>query len=152
MSAEWRPDDSLLDRDTTGETIGARRVRDALKKNRINHEGRVITSRDRGMAGVRRDLKRSTTLRGVQQWQLPILFDPNLVWIEARHRPGAKIPTHSHKSWVLHIVISGAMKYRNQTLKVGDWILVPPGQPYALEAASNPGAVTYYIHPSPPKG
>lgn len=146
MTAQWRPDDSLLERDATGETRGARRVRDALKKNGLKYENRVITSRDKGMAGVRRDLKRATTLRGVQQWQMPVLL-PGQVWLEARHRPGAKIPEHSHKGWVMHIVISGAMKYRNQTLKVGDWILVPPGQLYSLEAATNPGCVTYYIHP-----
>jgi len=153
VSSEWRPDDSQLERTAEGPVRGVRRAQDALKKHKIPYKDRVITSRDAGMAAVRRDLKRNTTLCGVQQWQIPILMNDELVWVEARHKPGATIPAHSHNGWVLHIVISGAMRHKGRTLKPGDWILVPPGKSYSLTVVGPGEARTCYVHqPTPLPG
>ncbi len=147
MSSEWRPDDSLLERSQKGEVKGARRVKEALKKRGIRYGNRVITSRDKGMATVQRDLKRDPMPRGIKQWQIPIALGAgeDILCFRGVHKPGAKVPEHTHKDAVLHIVIKGSMKHRGRWLKPGDWILVPPGQSYSLETGPD-GCDTFYEH------
>ena len=147
MSTTWRPDDSLLERSQKGEVKGVSRVKDALKNRGVRYGNRVITSRDKGMAAVQRDLKRGPMPPGIQQWQIPIAFGPreDILFFVGVHKPGSKVPEHMHKDAVLHIVVKGSMKHRGRVLKPGDWILVPPGQSYSLIAGSE-GVQTCYVH------
>jgi len=147
VSSEWRPDDSLLERGQKGEVKGVRRVIDALKNRGVRYGNRVITSRDKGMADVQRDLKRGPMPAGIQQWQIPIAIGPaeDILFFAGVHKPGAKVPEHTHKDAVLHIVVKGSMKHRGRVLKAGDWILVPPGQSYSLVTGPD-GCWTCYVH------
>lgn len=146
MSPDWRPDDSLLDRNAKGEVKGARRVSDVLRKRGIRAGNRVTTSRDPGMAAVRQDLKRTGMPTGVEQWQLPVALPlENVLVFTSRMKSGAAVPEHAHRVWVFRVVMQGSLKYSGKTLKAGDWMLVPPGQSYSIQAGPD-GCVILYAH------
>jgi len=153
MSA-WRPDDSLLDRGPKGEVKGTRRVSDVLRQRGIRAANQITTSRDTGMAAAQRDLKRTGMPAGVEQWQVPIVtpLDNVLVFI-SRMKPGTAVPPHVHRVWVFRVVISGTLKFGRKTLRPGDWMLVPPGREYSIQAGSG-GCTVAYAHcapgPTPP--
>lgn len=157
MGSEFQPDDSLLERDpATKELAGTTRVKDYLKRHNIPFPDRVLTSQDEGMEDVRRELAKKTNLKGVEQWQLPILIDENLIWVLAHHDPDVVIPPHHHEGWVLHIVLHGELEYEDRRLRRGDFILVPPGKTYSLRVVGG-DATTCYVHnpvpipgPTPP--
>ena len=152
MSPAWRPNDSLLERNSKGELKGGRRVRDALQKHGLKYGNRIVTSRDRGMEAVKKDLKRTPMPPGVQQWQLPVALGAGgeTLCFMSQYQPGAKVPTHSHPHALFRVVIEGSVKHRRTTLKSGDWMLVPPGQRYALQAGTD-GCIILYAHwPWPP--
>jgi anti-sigma factor ChrR (cupin superfamily) len=148
VNSEWRPDDSLSERDQKGEVRGARRIKDALTKNKVRLGKGVITSRDTGMAAVRRDLKRNGLPRGVEHWQMPIMLGQggDIVCFMSRLKPGTKVPEHAHKQAVFRVVIEGELKTGRKTLKPGDWMLVPAGQIYSVQAGPN-GCKIFYAHP-----
>jgi anti-sigma factor ChrR (cupin superfamily) len=149
VSSNWRPDDSLLRRDAKGQYKAAKRVRDALRKNKVQAENRITTSRDPGMAAAQRALKRTGMPTGVQQWQLPVAQPlDNLMITIVRMKPDAMVPMHAHKVWVFRFIIQGSLKYGNRTLKPMDWMLVPPGQSYSITAGPD-GCTILYGHCSP---
>ena len=153
MSPDWRPDDSLLDLNAKGEAKGARRVTDVLRKRGIRPSNRITTSRDPGLAAVRNDLKRTGMPTGVEQWQLPVALPlPNVLVFTSRMKAGAKVPEHAHRVWVFRVIMEGSLLYERKTLKAGDWMLVPPGQSYAIQAGPG-GCTILYAHclTTPPK-
>lgn len=159
MSAKYRPDDSLSERNQKGELNGMRRIIDALEKNNVRLGKGVITSRDTGMAAVRRDLKRTGLPPGVEHWQMPIVLGQgDILCFISRLKPGTKVPEHAHEGIaVFRVILDGCLKYGRKTLKRGDWMLVPGGVDYSVEACSE-GCVIFYGHipwpwpfPWPPK-
>lgn len=156
MSAAWRPDDSLLDINPKGESKGGRRVRAALRKHGVRVGRRIVTSRDTGMSAARNELKRTGMPKGFEQWQLPIPHPlENLVVMIGRMKPNARVERHSHKVWVFRYIIQGSLKIDGKTLRAGDWMLIPPGVPYELQAGPQ-GCTPLYAHclppPPPPPG
>ncbi len=145
MSSNWRPDDSLMKADSKGRVQGARRVVDALHKNGVSYGKRVITSRDKGVAAAQRDLKRQGMPAGVASWQIPVVFRPSgdVLGFVTRMQPGASVPTHSHDHSVVRFVFKGSLKYGRKTLKVGDWMFVPPGQEYSVTAGIDGCSILY---------
>jgi quercetin dioxygenase-like cupin family protein len=145
MSSEWRPDDSLMKVGTKGGVQGARRVVAALRKNGVHYGKGVITSRDKGVAAAQRDLKREGMPRGVESWQIPIVFRPtgDILTFITRMKPGATVPAHSHDHSVVRFVFKGSLKYGRMTLKVGDWMYVPAGQVYSVTAGPTGCSITY---------
>jgi mannose-6-phosphate isomerase-like protein (cupin superfamily) len=141
----------MYERNEKGEVKGVRRVADALKKHGVRLGNRVITSQDKGMDAAQRDLKRAGSPPGVEQWQIPIVLgaDKNIqdiLCFVSRMEPGAKVPEHSHNHGLLRIVIEGTLKYRDLELKPGDWMLVPKGVSYSVEAGAR-GCHVMYPHP-----
>jgi hypothetical protein len=151
MSADWRPDDSLSERDSTGQVRGVLRITDALRKNKVSLGTGVITSRDRGMAAVRRDLKRTGLPRGVEQWLMPVVVaDGNFLFFISRLKPNTKVPRHAHDDIdVLRIIIKGELKVGRVTLKPGDFMLALRGVAYATQAGPQ-GCIIAYGHITPP--
>jgi hypothetical protein len=145
VSSEWRPDDSLNQRNNKGQLRGALRVNAALRKNKVRLGKGVITSRDTGMAAVRRDLKRTGMPPGVESWQLPVLLG-DILWFITCFDPWAMVPLHAHPQDSLRIVISGELKFGRKTLKAGDWMFVPAGQDYSVQAGSTRCCIAYF-HP-----
>ena len=144
--SQWRPDDSLLDRNAKGELKGARKVNEVLRKGGIRRANRVTTSRDPGMTAAKNALKRTGMPAGVEQWQLPVALPlDNLLVFTSRMKRGAAVPEHVHRVWVFRVIITGSLKYGGQTLKPGDWMLVPPGQSYSIQAGPD-GCVILYAH------
>jgi quercetin dioxygenase-like cupin family protein len=148
LSPVWQPDDSLLVRGKGG-SKGAQRIKAALEKHKVSSASRVITSRDARMNDVKRTLKRprASMPPDVEQWQLPVTLGPRhaVLIFTGRMKPGTKIPAHAHKNDLFRVVISGSLKYRGKTLRVGDWMFVPAGQSYSLQAGPK-GVVTFYHH------
>jgi anti-sigma factor ChrR (cupin superfamily) len=148
MSSKYRPDDSLSERDQKGELKGARRITDALKKNKVRLGKGVITSRDTGMAAVRRDLKRTGLPPGVEHWQMPIVLGQggDILCFISRLKPGTKVPEHAHEGIaVFRVILGGELKYGRKTLKTGDFILIPGGVNYAVQAGPQ-GCSIFYAH------
>jgi mannose-6-phosphate isomerase-like protein (cupin superfamily) len=146
MSSEWRPDDSLSERDKKGQLRGALRIRAALRKNKISLGRGVITSRDTGMAGVMRDLKRSGMPRGVQSTQMPIVVGRDLLCFISTLDPGTVVPEHSHTQAVLRVVIDGELIFGRKTLKAGDWMFVPARTTYSIRAGRKKKLHIFYGH------
>jgi len=109
----------------------------------------VITSRDKGMDAVQRDLKRTGMPPGVEQWQIPIVVRPtgDALSFTGRMEAGAEVPEHAHAHPLLRIVIAGSLDYGDVTLKPGDWMFVPAGQSYSIKAGPD-GCSTFYHHGS----
>ena len=153
MSAKWRPDDSLSERDSNGLVRGVQRINDALQKHKVSVGKGITTSRDRGMANARRDLKRKGMLPDVEQWLEPfVVADGDFLFFTSRLKPGTKVPRHSHPDFdVLRVVIKGSLKVGRLTLRPGDIMLVQRGQQYATQAGPQ-GCTIFYGHiaPSPP--
>lgn len=154
MSSNWRPDDSIYDRDENGMVNGVRMVRDAHRKHGIRLGKRVITSQDKGMREAQMDLRRASSPAGVKQWLVPITHCPKedereILWFVSELDPHAKVPTHAHRHAHFRIIFAGSVKYGDIELKAGDWMAVPAGVEYSLEAGPS-GASFMYPHPMPP--
>lgn len=137
MSTEdWRPDDSLQERNEQGEVRGVRRIKDALEKHGVRYGDRIITSQDEGIAEVQRELERIPMPPGVEQWLVPIALGAgeDILVFMARFQPNATVPEHSHTDAQFRIVIEGSVRSAGKELKAGDWMLVPAGKSYSLEA------------------
>jgi anti-sigma factor ChrR (cupin superfamily) len=158
MSTRYRPDDSLSERNQKGELNGARRIIDALKKNNVHLGKGVITSRDTGMAAVKRDLKRTGLPKGVEHWQMPIVLgrDGDILCFISRLKPGTRVPEHAHEGIaVFRVVLDGELIYGRKTFRSGDFILIPGGVSYSVSAGPQ-GCTIFYSHfpwpfPWPPK-
>jgi hypothetical protein len=158
MSTKYRPDDSLSERNQKGELNGTRRIIDALKKNNVHLGKGVITSRDTGMAAVRRDLKRTGLPPGVEHWQMPIVLGErgDILCFISRLKPNTIVPEHAHEGIaVFRVVIEGKLIYGRKTLHPGDHIFIPGGVKYAVKGGPE-GCVIFYAHipwpfPWPPK-
>ncbi len=150
MSSVWRPDDSLLQRDERGELNGMRRVKDALRKHGVRLSSRVVTSQDEGMQEALQELRRTTAPAGVEQWQLPVVFCPEgegeVLMFVSRLEAGARVPTHSHDHAHARFILDGSVRYGDLELKRGDWMAVPAGVEYQLEAGPT-GTLMCYPHP-----
>jgi quercetin dioxygenase-like cupin family protein len=146
MSSNWRPDDSLSERDKKGVLRGARRAKAALTKNKVSVGKRVITSRDTGMAAVMRDLKRSGMPPGVQSTQMPIVIGRDLLCFISTLDPGTIVPEHSHAFAVLRVVIEGELIFGRKILKPGDWMFVPARTTYSIRAGRKKKLRIFYGH------
>jgi len=154
VSPAWQPDDSLSEPVGKGkrEIKGTKRIKDALKGVQLN---RIITSRDPRIGKVQKTLKRPARdlPRGVVHYQIPVALgrQEDVLSFMSHIEPGKKVGDHSHKKvTVFRVVIQGSMESAGATLKPGDWMLVPPGQSYSVEAGPE-GCVTYYAHFIPPR-
>ena len=151
MSREWRPDDSLLDRNAKG-VKGAQRVRAALRKSGVRPSRGITTSRDPGMAAAQKELKRTGMPDGVQQWQLPIAQPiESLLIFKSEMKPRTVVPEHAHDVWVFRVILQGTLKANGVTLRAGDWMLVPPGQRYSLQSGASK-CIILYAHCKWPPG
>jgi hypothetical protein len=145
MSSNWRPDDSLNERDKKGVLNGEKKIKAALAKNKVRIGKGVTTSRDKGMAAVKRDLKKTGMPRGVQSFQIPFVLG-GCLWFLSCYEPGTIVPMHAHKLVIFRIVISGEMRYGGKTLKQGDWMYVPAGQAYSIQAGATEKLWVLYGH------
>jgi quercetin dioxygenase-like cupin family protein len=136
----------LSERDKKGELLGARRVKAALRKNAVNLGRGVVTSRDRGMAAVVRDLKRTGMPKGVQTWQIPIVFGHYLLAFISTLDPGTIVPEHEHTVGVFRVVIEGELIFGRKTLKPGDWMFVPARTRYSIRAGKKKKLKIFYGH------
>jgi quercetin dioxygenase-like cupin family protein len=136
----------LSERDKKGELLGARRVKAALRKNAVNLGRGVVTSRDRGMAAVVRDLKRTGMPKGVQTWQIPVVFGHYLLAFISTLDPGTIVPEHEHTVGVFRVVIEGELIFGRKTLKPGDWMFVPARTRYSIRAGKKKKLKIFYGH------
>jgi len=136
----------LSERNQKGELRGKLRVKAALRKNKVSLGKGVITSRDPGMAAVTRDLKRSGMPKGVQTWQIPVVFGHYLLAFISTLDPGTIVPEHAHTVGVFRVVIEGELIFGSKTLKPGDWMFVPARTPYSIRAGKKKKLKIFYGH------
>jgi len=117
-----------------GQLRGARRVVAALKKAGIKTEGRIITSRDKGMGPLRKALARTHMPPGFRQWQLPVVLGTRgqVLAFMTVGEPGAEVPEHAHKAMLFRVIIAGSVHFKKQRLAAGDWMVIPEGSSYSL--------------------
>jgi hypothetical protein len=139
--AGWKPDDAVIE----GKP-GAARISAALRKHRIVIKDRVITSRDKGMDDLRYELRRLGMPPGIEQWQLPFVFEGTTFAFLTVSDPGAVVPSHKHKRNLFRIVLSGSIITDGIELKTADWMYVPKNVEYSYHAAFNPGAITLHFY------
>ncbi len=150
IDAQWRPDDTFHDV-IDGEFKGVLRVKKALKELGITLGKNVVTSRDPGMEKLREVLYRDTMPEGLQQWQLPIVFEaddrPSMFFITVG-QPDAEVPQHAHKDDnLLRIVLSGSVIHDGRVeLTTGDWAHVPAGEPYTFKAGKHGCVIMHTYH------
>jgi quercetin dioxygenase-like cupin family protein len=144
VSTHWRPDDSSLAMTKTGQIVGAPKTKAAQKKFRIRGD-KVMTSKDKGVSGARLSLRRPGSPNGVSSWQLPIVPGGNSLIFHSKLKPGAKVPMHSHNCDVFRVVVKGSLKYGRKLLGPGEWMHVPAGEAYEVEAGPQ-GCVVFYTH------
>jgi redox-sensitive bicupin YhaK (pirin superfamily) len=137
----------LSERDAKGQVRGVQRINAALRKNKVSVGKGITTSRDKGMAAVRRDLKRTGMPRGVEQWQEPIVVaDGDFLFFTSRLKPNTKVPRHSHEGIdVVRVVIEGHLQIGDLVLGPGDSMLVLRGEEYAIQAGKD-GCTVFYGH------
>lgn len=140
MNADWRPDDSFLER-------GYERVKKALADHKVSYDDRIVTSVDEGVAEVQESLKRPDTPGNIRQWQVPIAFgdEGEILCFRSEMDPGARVAEHAHSHVVYRIVLKGSLIFNGKVLKAGDWMVVPAGMRYALQAGED-GCSTQYHH------
>jgi quercetin dioxygenase-like cupin family protein len=151
MSSKWRPDDSLLEKEG-GELRGARRAKDALKKHGVETEGRIITSRDKGMDRVHAELKRGDMPDGVEQRQVPVALGrgADVLAFVTEVAPNAEIPEHDHRgAEIFRLILKGSLRTGNTELHAGDWMLVPAGKAYGLKAGDVGCTIWHWYFPWP---
>lgn len=144
MSTQWRPDDSPLEMSKKGQLKGAQKTKAAQKRFQIRGD-KVITSKDRGVSAARRSLRRPGSPDGVRSWQLPIVPGGNSLIFHSELEPGARVPLHAHKCDVFRVVLKGSLRYGRKLLGPGEWMHVPAGQAYEVQAGPS-GCVVLYTH------
>jgi len=138
MSTEqkWAPNDdhTLLDK-----------VKEILH-NLSSNEEKIVTSRDPAAKGLRDKLRTDTAAKGWEQWYLPIVLNGReMMWFIIVGHPNAVLPLHNHPNDALfRLIVSGEIIYDGKELGLGDWMYVPKGKHYTLQAGPH-GVVTSHL-------
>ncbi len=143
-------DADLDDKDLIGEA-GVARVRKYWEDHEIDPEGRILTSRDPGMEFASSELP-GRQLPGMLQWQQPVILPGNSLLYMTYLAPHARVPRHKHEgATVFRLIVRGSVRFGDVWLGPGDWMLVPPGEEYELEAGPEGAYWPHgYIPPKPP--
>lgn len=123
-----------------------RRAEKALKSLGLDlKKRRVITSRDKEAAKLKKTLRTTNVPSGFTKWQLPFIFEKATTFMVIGE-PGAKAKTHAHKHGnALRYIVSGSIKYKRQDLTAGDWMFVPQGARYSFTVGDY-GYVGSYLY------
>lgn len=142
MGADWKHDDSHLDRE--GEA-GVEMIEGVLREHGLSLKN-IITSRDVGIDMARYALRKPQP-DGWYSWQLPIYYKSNVTFFFLQVAlPGTVLPRHKHEVAQFRIVLSGGLLYRGIELRAGDWIYTPQDAEYSLSVAMNPGEICQILY------
>ena len=110
------------------------RVQEALSVRGIQiDQGRIVTSRDADMAGLREALMVPNLPEGFHKWQVPVSHDgPTHLFITVAD-PGATVPNHAHNDGAnARFIASGSITFQGKELTAGDWMFIPAGAEYSF--------------------
>jgi hypothetical protein len=110
-------------------------VADGLKAVGHGHPPgqKVLTSRDKHAAGLRKALECTNVPQGFSKWQLPYIMTGASAAFITVASAGAKVPSHDHEGESDLIVLSGSIIFNGQELSSGDWAFIPANTPYSYE-------------------
>jgi len=113
---------------------GIERLRGAVKKAGLKLDGRIVTSRDRGIPELRKALATDNVPAGFQKWQLPVFLNCQSQLFITVAEPNAKSPRHAHKEGDgVRFIAGGSIIYEGKELTAGDWMYIPANAPYAFD-------------------
>jgi hypothetical protein len=125
---------------------GLERIREVIGKADFKSDGRVITSRDDGIAEVLDALKVDNVPAGFQKWQLPVYLDSPSQLFVTFAEPRAKAARHAHDEGDgIRFVAGGSIRFDGKDLGPGDWMFIPRGQEYDFEVGPY-GALMCYCY------
>jgi hypothetical protein len=125
---------------------GLARIERAIEKAGLKLTGRIVTSRDPGMAKLREALRTSNEPGGFQKYQLPVALRCESQMFLTVAQPGAKAPRHSHKEGDgIRFIAAGSIIYEGKELTANDWMFIPAGKGYSFEVGPH-GATMFYCY------
>lgn len=125
---------------------GIERLRRAVRDSGLETEGRILTSRDKGVAGVEKALAVDNVPDGFTKWQLPVYLNSESQLYMTVAEPGAKAQPHAHNEGDgIRFITGGSITYNGQELTAGDWMFVPAGVEYSFETGRL-GALMVYCY------
>lgn len=144
--AIWQPDDKFLDEDANHVRKGVHTVKKALQDNGVD-DRKIYTSKDAAVLAALGDPNLARALpNGFEQTMVPVVLHNRVVVFVTTGPSGQSVPSHSHKADLFRVITSGTAIYNGIRLSAGDWMYVPAGETYSLEASSNPGYTGYHMY------
>ena len=111
-------------------------------------EKAIVTSKDKGIAELMRNLQVRNIPDGFTKYQLPVAFieGPGTQFYISIGAPGVQVPEHSHDEGDgLRYIVGGSIHYKEQELSSGDWMFIPKGARYSMEVGPL-GAIMCYCY------
>ena len=91
----------------------------------------IFTSIDVARAGGHSDLQVTNIPSGFSKTMLPFFTDGAATFYLSSGAPGSVVPRHSHEEGAgVRFIVSGSIRYGDQILREGDWMLMPAGAEY----------------------
>lgn len=125
---------------------GIERLNRILKKEGLDPQHHITTSRDEGMEHLQKVLKITNVPNGFQKWMLPVYLTGASQLYISMAEPNAEVPLHSHDEGDgIRVMISGSIIYNGKELTAGDWMYIPKGAQYSMKVGPL-GALMCYCY------
>lgn len=113
---------------------GIDRLNRILKKEGLDPQHHITTSRDPGAEHLREVLKITNVPQGFQKWMLPVHLPSASQLYISMAEPNVEVPLHSHDEGDgIRFMISGSIIYNGKELTAGDWMFIPKGTQYSMK-------------------
>jgi hypothetical protein len=125
---------------------GIKRLDSILKKEGIDPQHHITTSRDKEAEHLREVLKITNVPKGFQKWMLPVYLTSASQLYISMAEPNVEVPSHSHDEGEgIRFMISGSIMYNGKELTAGDWMYIPKGAQYSMKVGPL-GALMCYCY------
>ncbi len=121
-------------------------IQAAIGKTGFQVEGRIVTSRDEEMEGLRKELGTTNVPDGFRKWQLPVYLNGASTLFVTVADSGAYAPPHAHEEGDgIRFIAGGSITYDGKELGQGDWMFIPAGREYSFTVGPY-GAIMCYCY------
>lgn len=142
----WIPDVSLFEL-VDGEMKGILRVKDALKRQGLDSENIIFTSKDANVISLVKELEITSMPVGFTQYQLPFLMPSiNSIYFLTYGQPNSRFPEHTHtQEGGLRVIINGSIIFNEMEFTAGEWLYISKGCSYSF-TVGNSGCVIFHAY------
>lgn len=125
---------------------GLKRINEAVAKSKLKLEGKIVTSKDKGIEALENALETKNVPAGFKKFQLPLALNgPSQLFISTGE-PGAVAGKHAHKDGDgIRFIAGGSIIFEGKELSAGDWMFIPKGVPYEFKVGRR-GALMCYCY------